>query len=197
MHVSCQSGKAAQGEKRVIGSVVRNCLVLVGISAAALAALHEYTPLFDPAMRGIWAPASGGRPATGGTATASYPSEANQMVIEAAPDGHFMVSARIGGRDVEFVVDTGASMVALSPGHAERLGYAIHQLDFAGRAQTPNGIARFAPIVLEEIAIGEIVVRDVPAAVLEKPMEKSLLGMTFLRRLAGFEVKGDRLILRW
>ena len=123
--------------------------------------------------------------------------DANQMVIRAGRGGHFLVEASIGTRDIEFMVDTGASMVTLSQSDAETLGYYVHQLDYSGRAHTANGVARFARITIDEIAIGDMVVNDVPAAVMEKPMRQSLLGMTFLRKLAGFEVKGDRLFLRW
>ena len=181
----------------MLGSVIRNSLVLVGVTLAVFVLVHEYTPLFDPAGKRMWTPAAVAEGSPGEAGVDSRPAQANQLVIEAGPAGHFMVNASISGREIAFVIDTGASMVALSPGHAEQLGYAIHQLDYAGRAQTPNGVARFAPIVIDEITVGDIVMRDVSAAVLEQPMEKSLLGMTFLRRLAGFEVKGDRLILRW
>jgi aspartyl protease family protein len=121
----------------------------------------------------------------------------NEFVVRANGNGHFLVHATVGPREIAFIVDTGASMVALSQRDADALGFFVHQLDYSGRAETANGVGRFARVTIDEIAIGEIVVRNVPAAVIETPMRRSLLGMTFLRRLAGFEVKGDRLILRW
>jgi aspartyl protease family protein len=88
-------------------------------------------------------------------------------------------------------------MVALSLDHAEELGYDLSELEFTGTARTANGFVHYAPIVLEEVAVGDIVVRDVEAAVLEARTGRSLLGMSFLRKLAGFEITDDRLILRW
>src|SRR5690606_37940760 len=117
--------------------------------------------------------------------------------IKAGSHGHFFVDAQIRNRPVRFLVDTGASFVNLSRPDAERLGFAIHQLDYSGTSQTSNGAERFAPIVIDEIAIGEIVVRNVQASVIDSPMNGSLLRMTFLRELDGFEVRDDQLILRW
>lgn len=125
------------------------------------------------------------------------PSTPDEMVIKAGPGGHFYVKADIDGNDVGFMVDTGASMVALSLADAENLGYSANELNYTGRANTANGVARFAPVVLSQIAIGDIVIHDVQAVVMEVPMNISLLGMTFLRRLQGFEIKDDHLIMRW
>ena len=78
-----------------------------------------------------------------------------------------------------------------------RRGYAVYQLDYAGRAKAANGTVRLAAVVLDEIAIGDIVVKNVPAAVIEEPVDVSLLGLSFLSRLDGFEVKDGLIILRW
>ena len=121
----------------------------------------------------------------------------DEMVVQAGHGGHFYVKADIDGNDVGFMVDTGASMVALSRADAENLGYSARDLNYTGRANTANGVARFAPVVLSQISIGDITIHDVQAVVMESPMNMSLLGMTFLRRLEGFEIKDDQLIMRW
>lgn len=127
----------------------------------------------------------------------SEQSTPEQMVINAGPGGHFFIAAEVDGNEVGFLVDTGATMVALSLRDAENLGLSADQLDYTGRANTANGVARFAPVVLSEVAIGDLVIHDVKAVVMESPMDVSLLGMTFLNRLAGFEVKDNQLIMRW
>lgn len=175
----------------LIGSVVRNVCILVAVIFVAALILRDLGVLSLP-----------GRDASSGDRQQSASSHlaitgSNALVIRADSRGHFLVDASIGTKDVRFLVDTGASSVALSRQDAERLGFYVHQLDYSGRAQTANGMARFAPVTIEEIRIGDIVVRDVAAAVMDTPMKGSLLGMTFLRRLAGFEVRDDRLILRW
>ena len=80
---------------------------------------------------------------------------------------------------------------------AERLGFDLDSLEYSGTAQTANGTAPIARIILDEIVIGDLTVRSVEAAVIEKPMPTSLLGMSFLTRLDGYEVRDSRLVLRW
>ena len=111
-------------------------------------------------------------------------------------DGHFVVEAEVDGVSVRFMVDTGASDVVLRPADARRLGYDAESLSFTRRYQTANGTVWGAPVVLGRVAIGPIAVSDVGASVNGAPMGLSLLGMSFLDRLSGYEVAGDRLILR-
>jgi aspartyl protease family protein len=95
------------------------------------------------------------------------------------------------------LVDTGASFVSLSQRDAELLGLRPTEKDFIYRMQTANGIVKAAPVRLREMQVGDISVRDVDAVVHRAggpPI--SLLGMSFLRRLAGFEQVQGRLILR-
>lgn len=182
----------------MLASVIRNSLLFVTLTVGVVILLRDYTAVLDPAGGGGAAPtaAAGRSPATA-SLVPEPPARANQMVIEAGPHGHFFVEAQIRSRHIRFLVDTGASFVTLSQSDAERLGYAVHQLDYSGTSTTANGIARFAPVIIDEIAIGDIVVRNVQASVIDSPMEGSLLGMAFLRKLAGFEVSDDRLILKW
>jgi aspartyl protease family protein len=181
----------------VLASVIRSSLVLVGFTVAVFVLLRDYT-LVDPASVGSTAPSTVAAPQRMiDSRIQGDPADSNQMVIKAGSHGHFFVDARIRNRQLRFLVDTGASFVTLSQPDAERLGFAVHQLEYSGTSHTANGTARFAPIVIEEITIGDIVVRNVQASVIDSPMEGSLLGMTFLRKLAGFEVRNDQLILRW
>jgi aspartyl protease family protein len=115
--------------------------------------------------------------------------------FEAWPDGQFRIDAMVNGTPVMFVVDTGASDVVLTPGDAERLGYEPQDLDFSEAYTTANGGVMGAPIVLHEIAIGPIRMYDVVATVNGAPMPYSLLGVTFLDRLASYEVKDGALTL--
>jgi len=78
---------------------------------------------------------------------------------------HFVVEAEINNRPVTLVADTGATLVVLSFEDAERLGLSPNSLDFSGVSQTANGAARVAPLTLGEVRLGDIAVRDVPAAV--------------------------------
>ena len=117
------------------------------------------------------------------------------IVVFASQDGHFFVRAEAEGRSILFLVDTGASDVVLSHSDAEKLRYNIGDLNFSRSYQTANGIGRGAPITIEGIGIGSIYVRNVRGTIMEKDSQVSLLGMSFLRELGGYEVKTDRLVL--
>lgn len=116
--------------------------------------------------------------------------------VRAGRDGHFTVTASVNGQPVDFLVDTGASDIVLSPADARRLGYDPGRLSFTRQYSTANGTGRGAPIRLNNLAVGPIVFHDLPASVNEAAMGESLLGMTFLRKLESYEVRRDLLILR-
>ena len=116
--------------------------------------------------------------------------------LRAGAGGHFVVTATVNGLPVDFLVDTGASDIVLSPADAARLGYSPESLRFTRQYVTANGIGRGAPVRLDNLAVGPIAYADLPASVNEAPMAESLLGMTFLRRLESYEVRRDVMILR-
>ncbi|MGD1877031.1 MAG: TIGR02281 family clan AA aspartic protease [Kiloniellaceae bacterium] len=116
--------------------------------------------------------------------------------LRAGRGGHFTVTAMVNGQPVDFLVDTGASDIVLSPSDAARIGYPTAELHFTRQYSTANGIGLGAPVRLGSLGVGDIVFYDLPASVNEAPMGQSLLGMTFLRRLSAYEVRGGVLILR-
>eukprot|EP00439_Symbiodinium_sp_Y106_P089043 s1_g1579.t1 len=124
--------------------------------------------------------------------------ESRHGVVSLSGDGsgHFWADANVDGTHVRFLVDTGASHIALSPFDAQRLGYDLNALDYRVPYQTANGVAYAAPLTLEDISIGSITISDVQASVLQSGLSQSLLGMSFLGELSAVELSGDRLILR-
>ena len=80
---------------------------------------------------------------------------------------------------------------------ARRIGINLRTLKYSRRYQTANGIILAAPVILRDLRIKQLRVRDVEASVTEAPMGVSLLGMSFLNRLSGFEANGKELVLRW
>jgi aspartyl protease family protein len=119
--------------------------------------------------------------------------------IELRPDqgGHYHADAEIEGRSVPMLVDTGATLVTLTYADARRLGLAPAPSDYTVNVQTANGLAKAARISLREVRIQNLLVRDVPALVMpETVVGTSLLGMSFLKRLGGFETASGNLVLR-
>ncbi|GBU17685.1 MULTISPECIES: TIGR02281 family clan AA aspartic protease [Methylobacterium] len=118
------------------------------------------------------------------------------VTITRRSDGDFRVRAEVNGQTQTFAFDTGASAVVLTAESAAAIGIKPDPSDFTARVSTANGIAYTAPIYLDSIGIGPITERRVDAMV-AKPgaLTTNLLGQSFLGRLSGYEVKGDRLIL--
>jgi len=117
--------------------------------------------------------------------------------IPAEDNGHFSTAAEINGRSVDVMVDTGATIVALSFEDAERAGLMLRDSDFTGSVHTANGVARVAPVTLDRVTIGDITVRDVRAAVAERGrLKTSLLGMSFLSRLSRFDMRPGLLVMQ-
>jgi aspartyl protease family protein len=109
--------------------------------------------------------------------------------------GQFKIEARVDGRPIDFMVDTGASTVALRESTAARLGIFPRAADYTGRSSTANGIARFAPVRLNRIEVNGINVYDVQAAVMaDDALGENLLGMSFLSRVKWSHDRG-RLVL--
>jgi len=118
-----------------------------------------------------------------------------QVTFRAGVDGHYRVEALVDGVSLRFLVDTGASEVMLSRADARRLGFDVDGLAYTRLFSTANGTVRGAPVRLREIVLGPIRLTDVVASVNRAPMAGSLLGMTFLGRLAGYEVRDGTLTL--
>ena len=131
------------------------------------------------------ATAAAGPVATGGAAS-----------LTKAADGHFWAEARVNGKAVRFLVDTGATTVALTAADAQRLGMDVGSLTFDRPVATAAGPAKAARVELDYISVAGARVEKVEALVLEKGLPSSLLGMSYLGRLSRFEATRSALILR-
>ena len=111
-------------------------------------------------------------------------------------NGHFSVRVDVNGSPSTFLIDTGASSVVLPYRVADMLGYDPANLPFILQVGTANGTSVAAPITIDRMEIEGIVLRDVPAMVVEAgKLGQPLLGMSFLNRLNGFSVSGNTMTL--
>lgn len=123
--------------------------------------------------------------------------ERGTVALPAGAYGHFQTEAEINGRTIGVMVDTGASLVALTYDDARRAGIYVNPADFTGIAQTANGTARVAPVTISRIEIGDITVRNVAGVVSERgKSDRTLLGMSFLGRLSRVEMRSGTLVLQ-
>lgn len=119
------------------------------------------------------------------------------LTVNADYRGHYLVHPSIDNYRVKMMVDTGASLVALTDADARALGIRPDRAAYSVELGTANGMVRGARAMLREVRLGDISVRDVEAIVLPAgALSISLLGMSFLRRLRGYEVQGGRMVLR-
>ena len=119
-----------------------------------------------------------------------------RVVLTADGQGHFLPQGQINGKSVQFMVDTGATVIALGESEAKRINLAYEQGQKV-MLSTANGDVTGFRTVLREIRLGDIVVRNVEAVVLpERALSMSLLGNSFLGKLQGYEVQTGRMVLR-
>ena len=130
-------------------------------------------------------PAAAHAPAHGATA----------RVLKAA-DGHYWADARIDGKVVRVMVDTGASVVVLTPADAARLGLRLTPGDFSATVITASGPVPAAPVALRTVAVAGARVEQVEALVVQRGLPHSLLGMSYLGRLSSFSATPAGLTLR-
>ena len=117
------------------------------------------------------------------------------MTIQPGSNGHFNVEAEVDGRRMEFLVDTGASVIALRERDAARLGIHPSKREYTASVSTANGIVLAAPVELARVDVGSLTVRNVQALVLpDEALGQNLLGMSFLSRVR-FEHRNGRLVL--
>jgi aspartyl protease family protein len=130
--------------------------------------------------------------ATADPTDVSYPRTAS---IPRGANGHFETEGYVDGRRVAFMIDTGASVIALRQQDAARLGIRPAQRDFTARVTTANGVVYAAPAELASVELGGILLHNVAAVVLpDTALGQNLLGMSFLSRIH-WQYQGGRLIL--
>lgn len=121
--------------------------------------------------------------------------DGDQIQIPMGPDGHYHLIAELNGKNVRFVVDTGATTIALSTKDARKIGIDTDDLAYIGQARTANGLVRTAPVLIDSFRIGDISDRNVMAVVIDGDLGQSLLGMNYLSRFARVSMEGQRLLL--
>jgi len=123
-------------------------------------------------------------------------SSGHSMILDGDRQGHFSVDASVDGRRLDFMVDTGASLVTLRESDAAYLGIRPMPVDYTATVNTANGKVKAAPAKLSRVEIGNITVFDVPALVLpDEVLSQNLLGVSFLSKLRRYEYANGRLVL--
>jgi aspartyl protease family protein len=140
-------------------------------------------------------------PATPASAMTSAKSSAEQAGVRSISiprdaRGHFQTDGRIDGQRIDFMVDTGASVIALNEKSAARFGLRPTPSDYKMTVSTANGTIKAARTRLAMVDIGGLIVRDVDAMVLpDEALSENLLGLSFLSKLKRFEYANGKMVL--
>jgi len=168
---------------------MRSIIVFAGLTVAAAGLIGSWLD------RGTAAPPKQpeSKAAVAAPATSS---SARTVSIGRDHRGHFQANGRVDGRSVSFMVDTGASVIALTEREAARLGIRPVRNDYTAQVRTANGMVKAAPVTLNSVDIGGLVVRDVQALVVPgDALSENLLGLSYLTRLKRFEYANNKLVL--
>lgn len=117
------------------------------------------------------------------------------IALKREHDGHFYADAEVNGQSIRFLVDTGASGIALSRADARRagIGISIGMPEVVGEGA--SGDVRGEHVTVDRLSLGSAEAENLSAVVLDKG-ERSLLGQSFLRKFDSVEIRGDTMVLR-
>ena len=170
--------------------VMRNIMIFAAIMIGAGSFMAQIADRMTPALAGTVshqaAPVEvAAAPATGRTLNIAHDAR-----------GHFATEGRINGQRIGFMVDTGASVIALNETSAAQFGFRPSPADYTARVTTANGTIKAARTRIAMVDVGGLVVRDVDAMVLpDEALSENLLGLSFLSKLKRFEYANGMMVL--
>jgi aspartyl protease family protein len=169
--------------------VMRNIMIIAAFMIGLGTLMAQMADKMTPALANTLArkPAPVERVAQTGLRSLSIPRDAR---------GHFETEGRIEGQRIGFMVDTGASVIALNETSAARFGLRPSRGDYNSTVTTANGTVKAARTRIAMVDIGGLVVRDVDAMVLpDEALSENLLGLSFLSKLKRFEYANGTMVL--
>lgn len=166
---------------------MRDALIFAGLTLAAVAAL---VPKADDAA----APAAKGQPSPARSAAAP-PVPAAPTELSRAADGHFYAGVIVGTRPITMLIDTGASVIALTGEDARAAGLDWTPGELTEVARGAGGPIRGVQRTLERVALGGHEARDVRAVIVPEGLPVSLLGQSFLSTVEPVRIEKDRMVI--
>jgi aspartyl protease family protein len=125
----------------------------------------------------------------------NWTNEGGQLIISRNSDGHFYVNSIVNGCKIKFMIDTGASDVALTQADAKKLKFDLSERNYTKTYNTANGKSIAAPILLKRLEIGSSLFENIEGHVGMGELDISLLGMSVIERFNSFKIDKDLLIL--
>lgn len=119
-----------------------------------------------------------------------------ETVLTRSPDGHFYADVMINGATVRGMIDTGASVVALTKQDAQKAGMQFDASQFTGTGKTAAGIVALKPVTIDRVALGPLEGHGVEGVIIDADMPVTLIGQSWLERVGHVTIEGDKMILR-
>jgi aspartyl protease family protein len=129
-------------------------------------------------------------------ASSTWNDGGNAIVLPRSGDGHFYAEGVAQGTPVRFLVDTGASVVALNNADAQRLGLYWHPGELSKIGRGANGDVIGKPVTLDRLQVGELVAQNVRAVIIPEGLDVSLLGQSFLSQVGNVSISGNQMTLK-
>jgi aspartyl protease family protein len=171
--------------------VMRNLMIFAALMVVLGTAMAQMADKMTPASPAL----ANASVRTASTETVGQ-AGTRSLIIPRDPRGHFLTEGRIDGQRIGFMVDTGASVVALNETSAARFGLRPSPGEYNAKVTTANGTIKGARMRIAMVEIGGLVVRDVDAMVLpDEALSENLLGLSFLSRLKRFEYANGQMVL--
>jgi aspartyl protease family protein len=166
-----------------LGRVLRSVstLGLMGILVLVVLQLSRLDPRFEMAVPQLGLP--------------QQVVEGRETRVPLAPDGHFWLRAKVNGVPVNFLVDTGATLTAVSAETAERVGLQPREAGIPIRMQTANGAVAAQLTTIDDLSFGNVAAHGLDAIIAPGLGPTNVIGMNLLSRLSSWRVEGNTMIL--
>jgi aspartyl protease family protein len=168
---------------------MRNIMIFAAVMVALGTFMAQMADKMTPAQASTTS-----RPAA--SVATTTPASGRTLNIPHDARGHFATEGRINGQRIGFMVDTGASVIALNETSAAQFGFRPSPGDYTAKVTTANGSIKAARTRIAMVDVGGLVVRDVDAMVLpDEALSENLLGLSFLSKLKRFEYANGMMVL--
>ncbi|MEE9434577.1 MAG: TIGR02281 family clan AA aspartic protease [Sphingorhabdus sp.] len=120
----------------------------------------------------------------------------SEVALDRESDGHFYADVGVNGQELRFMVDTGATAIALTGADADALGLYWDEDDLVVVGRGVSGDVWGKPVMIDNMQLGSLTVSNVPAAIIPSGLDTSLLGQAFLKQIDNVNISGDRMVLK-